>query len=134
LECEELKPNEEKKTFVWLTDLAIETLNAQQIAQTGGRLRWIIENQGFNTQKNGGYRLEHAYSMNLTGMMNFYLLLQIAHSISQLMEKGSLLKKYFAQGLGSIRNIAHLLLENLRTRCFDPSCLSIRIQIRLDSS
>lgn len=134
LECEELKPNGEKKTFVWLTDLVLRDNNHQQIANTGGRLRWKIENQGFNMQKNGGYRLEHAYSMNLTGMMNFYLLLQIAHIISQLMEKGSLLKKQLAQTLGCLRNIAHQLLEDLRTRSFNPSCLSIRIQIRLDSS
>lgn len=134
LECAELKSNGEKKTFIWLTDLALGNNNHQQIANTGGRLRWKIENQGFNMQKNGGYRLEHAYSMNLTGMMNFYLLLQIAHIISQLMEKGSLLKKHFAQGLGSIRNIAHQLLEDLRCRTFDPLCLSVRIQIRFDSS
>ena len=134
LECQEQKPDEEKKRFVWLTNICIRRNNHQQIANTGGRLRWKIENQGFNMQKNGGYRLEHAYSTRELGMMNFYLLLQIAHVISQLMEKGSLIKKRFAQGLGSIRNIAHQLLEDFRCRTFDPTCLSDKIQIRLDSS
>ena len=135
LECQEYGPRKEKtKRFVWLTDIAVLINNHLQIANTGGRLRWKIENQGFNMQKNGGYRLEHAYSMNSLGMMNFYLLLQIAHNISQLMEKGSLIKKIFARGLGSIRNIARQLLEDLRCRIFDPSCLLGRIQIRLDSS
>lgn len=135
LECQESRLRKKKsKRFVWVTNIPISKTNHQQIANTGGRLRWTIENQGFNMQKNGGYRLEHAYSMNKLGMMNFYLLLQIAHNISQLMEKGSLLKKIFARGLGSIRNIAHQLLEDLRCRIFDPSCLLGRIQIRLDST
>lgn len=135
LECQEIRLGKKKtKRFVWLTDIVVTQKNHQIIANTGGRLRWKIENQGFNMQKNGGYRLEHAYSMHPNGLMNFYLLLQIAHIISQLMEKGSLLKKIFARGLGSIRNIARQLLEDLRCRTFDPSCLAGRIQIRLDSS
>jgi len=108
-------------------------------ANEGGRLRWKIENEGFNMQKNGGYNLEHPYSKDEVAMKNFYLLLQIAHIISQLIEKGSLLKKEIKKVLGSIRNVSRMLLESLRTKPPDieelQMELSIPFQIRFyDSS
>jgi hypothetical protein len=90
LECNESKPGK-KTRFVWLTNFEIDKYNFQQIAK-GGRLRWKIENEGFNMQKNGGYNLEHAYSEHELAAKNFYFLLQISHIINQLMEKGNLLK------------------------------------------
>jgi len=36
----------------------------REIAQNAGRDRWKIENQGFNSQKHGGFALEHLYSHN----------------------------------------------------------------------
>jgi len=53
-----------------------------------GRLRWKVENEGFNSQKNGGYELEHKYfRKSYRGLKNCYALLQIAHFINQLVEK-----------------------------------------------
>lgn len=64
-------------------------------------------------QKNGGYSLEHVYSENENAAKCFYLCLQIAHMINQLIEKGSLIddicKKY-----GSIKNLTQRLSEALR--------------------
>ena len=77
----------------------------------GGRLRWKIENEGFNVQKNGGYGLEHAYTRNATASKVFYYLLQVAHIIAQLIEHGSLFRKAFPSGVGSAKNIALRLLE-----------------------
>ena len=89
-------------------------------------------------QKNGGYALEHAYSLDETAMKNFYILLQIAHFIAQLIEKGSLLKPFLKQKFGSIRNIARKLLESLRVHGTDPKelqgLLASHFQIRLDTS
>ena len=90
-------------------------------------------------QKNGGYNLEHAYSKHELAVKNFYVLLQIAHTISQLMEKGNLLKNQIKETFGCIRNIAHKLLEDLRTKFIDPAQLqrelSTPFQIRFfDSS
>ena len=45
--------------FQWLTNLKITEENAYDLACTG-RKRWQIENEGFNTQKNLRYDLEHA--------------------------------------------------------------------------
>lgn len=65
------------------------------------------------------------------------MLLQIAHFISQLIEKGSLLK-VLKKSLGSIRNIARRLLEELRCFIFTPEeatqAITKRFQIRFDTS
>lgn len=138
LECNEFKPGKIQDTrFVWITNLKIRKSNFESIGK-GGRLRWKIENEGFNTQKNGGYNLEHAYSKDEVAMKNFYLLLQIAHTINQLMEKGSLLKDQIKKVFGSIRNVSRRLLEDLRTKFPEPEKLKIELsrpfQIRFDSS
>jgi hypothetical protein len=137
LECNERKPGKDgllKNTrFVWITNLPINECNFKEIAK-GGRLRWKIENEGFNTQKNGGYNLEHSYSQNETAINNYYLLLQIAHIINQLIEKGSLLKKQIQKTFGCLRNIARQLLEDFRTKRFSKydlqRCLTAPFQIR----
>lgn len=51
-----------------------------------GRWRWKIENEGFNIQKNHGYNLGHRYSHDYKGLKNHYLLIQIGHMISQVIE------------------------------------------------
>lgn len=132
-ECKEKQKNKEKK-FVWITNIPVTKDNVDKLANQGGRLRWKIENEGFNSQKKGGYELEHAYSHHPLAMKNFYLLLQIAHIINQLVEKGSLLKNRLKHELGSIRNIAHQLLEDLKYIPVDSVILAEKIQIRLDSS
>ena len=51
-----------------------------------GRMRWKIENEGFNTQKRKGYNLEHQYSKDYQAQKCHYYLIQIGHMISQIME------------------------------------------------
>ena len=82
---------EKTKRFVYLSSEPIDYCNVLE-ATENGRLRWKIENEGFNVQKNGGYNLEHAYSKDPAAMKVFYLILQIAHILSQLIEKSDLLK------------------------------------------
>lgn len=138
IECKESKPRkngtQEHKTFVWLTNFRVGRDNFKSVA-SGGRMRWKIENEGFNMQKTGGYNLEHAYSIHKVGLKNFYLALQIAHIISQLMEKGSLLAATVKKLFGSIRNFTRRLLESLRTSVFDlaeiEAVKQLRFQIRL---
>jgi hypothetical protein len=140
--CQESKPNRLKKrsttTFKWLTNFIPTQNNIDTLANQGGRLRWKIENEGFNVQKNGGFNLEHPYSQDGTARQVFYFLLQIAHLIFQLIEKGSLLHTAFPNGLGSHKNIAFRLLEAWRNLLLSPngfrSLYSGRYQIRFDSS
>jgi len=137
LECVETTPSHTGK-HMWLTNFIITTHNVDTLANNGGRLRWKIENEGFNVQKNGGFNLEHTYSQNENAGKVFYYLLQIAYSIFQLMEKGSLFRNAFPKGLGSLKNIAFRLLEawrNLRLSTAEfCSLYSGRYQIRFDTS
>lgn len=126
LECNETGPGAKGRIkptkHVWLTNLKITHDNFKSIAE-GGRMRWKVENEGFNMQKNGGYNLEHAYSEHTVAAKIFYLLLQIAHILNQLMEKGSLLKEHIARAFGSLRNVARKLLEEFRTKTIDAAKL-----------
>lgn len=76
---------EEQKGFWFATDLPVGRKNVQELAQRG-RMRWKIENEGFNTQKKQGYHLEHQYSRDYQAMKNHYYLIQIGHMIAQVME------------------------------------------------
>jgi len=74
--------------FEYITNIEPKRDNVRAIAY-GGRLRWKIENEGFNTQKCGDYESEHKYCRkSYNGLRNYYTLLQIAHAINQLTEKG----------------------------------------------
>lgn len=133
------KKNEKKRSkFMWLTNFEITQSNYDVFANQGGRLRWKEENEGFNIQKNWGYNMAHPYSYNLDTLMNYYLLMQIAHTINQLVEKGSLLSKQDWQEIESIETIAFLLLEDLRNNLFEPDVVTAAFtkcfQIRFDSS
>lgn len=133
LECNESKPGEggvmTNTRFVWVTNLKVDEYNYREVANKGGRLRWKIENEGFNMQKTGGYNLEHPYSHDEIVSKNLYLILQIAHIISQLIEKGSLLKDQVNRVFGGIRNVSRRLLEELRTVFPDPERLQMELEV-----
>lgn len=92
VECNETNVNTESKTtsnqrFVYITNIPQNQQNVIETADSG-RLRWKIENEGFNSQKNLGYGLEHKFSRkSYIAMQNYYQLLQIAHMINQLVER-----------------------------------------------
>jgi hypothetical protein len=46
--------------FSWITDLTLTADNVYAVLR-GGRARWKIDNETFNTLKNQGYHLEHNY-------------------------------------------------------------------------
>jgi hypothetical protein len=60
----------------------------------------------------------------------FYLLLQIAHLIAQLIEKGSLFRKAFPAGVGSAKNIAFRLLEAWRNLRLSTNQIEKRLDAR----
>jgi len=142
IECLETQPaaDGQLKTtrFKWVTNFNVTKNKVIELSNEGGRLRWKIENEGFNVQKNGGYALEHAYTENPTSAQVFYLLLQIAHLLFQLVQYGSLFRTAFPAGVGSAKNLALRLLEawrNLRLNLAEiQAWLSARRQIRLDTS
>jgi hypothetical protein len=80
-------PDKTQEYFSHITDVKMDEKTCWQTSQQA-RLRWCIENEGFNTQKNGGYNLQHKFSRKQLGAKkNYYQLLQIAHLINQLVEK-----------------------------------------------
>lgn len=74
-----------KKEFLFLTDLPVCQKNVEALV-CQGRMRWKIENEGFNTQKRHGYCLEHQYSKDYQAQKCHYYLIQIGHMISQVLE------------------------------------------------
>ena len=126
-------------TFVWMTNLPVSRDTVVQIAMKGGRRRWTIE-AGFNVQKNSELNLEHAYSTDPELIKAYYYLLQIAHMMLQLLERGSLLRRLAQRHgktplalFGSLKNIARRLLEDLRHHVL-PEEPRPAIQIRFDTS
>lgn len=147
LECVETSKEGTVTHYAWVTHLPVSLKTVEEIAQKGGRYRWKIENEGFNRQKNSGLNLEHAYSTDPEKMQAYYYLLQIAFILTQLLERGSLLRQLTAslgkrldQVFGSLANIAQRLLEGLRHCVWPQECFSaetaerLRIHLGEDSS
>ena len=94
----------EKNTFVHITDFPITYQEAHQVSFMG-RLRWKIENEGFNTQKNHGYELQHKFSrVSYLATKNYYQCLQLAHMINQLI----ILSQRFQAELTGKMTLCHL--------------------------
>jgi hypothetical protein len=127
--CREKVPKKEATHFVWLTNFHLCPNNVENTANKGGRLRWKIENEGFNVQKNDGYEMEHPYSEHKNGFRVFYILLLIAHYITQLILHGSLIKS-LAKTFVSAKNFARRLAESIRNHPV-PQILPMPGQIRL---
>jgi len=145
LECTESAADGSRQYFAWLTALPVGHKTVEAIAQKGGRERWKMENEGFNRQKNSGLNLEHVYSIDPEKWRAYYLLLQIAFILVQLLERGSLLRRLAAEAgrpvwklFGSLKNVARRLLESLRFVPWDEAWFDPReagkLRIQLDSS
>lgn len=82
LEYWEIKDGETKH-FSWVTDFTIHKNNAFTLMR-GGRARWKIENETFNTLKNQGYHFEHNFGHGENHLsVIFPLLMMLAFAIDQ---------------------------------------------------
>ena len=75
--------DEKVQHFSWVTDLRVSTRNVYALMR-GGRARWKIENETFNTLKNQGYHFEHNYGhgeQNLSGV--FATIMMLAFLVDQ---------------------------------------------------
>jgi hypothetical protein len=74
-------------TWAWVTDLTLTAENVKQVAR-GGRTRWRIENETFNTLKNQGYHFEHNYGHGYEHLGEvFAWLMMLAFLIDQVQQK-----------------------------------------------
>lgn len=77
---------EELKKFAYITNIE-PTPTSVRILVKGGRARWKIENETFNTLKNQGYNLEHNYGHgNINLSMNFIQTMFLAFLIDQIQQ------------------------------------------------
>lgn len=95
----------------WVTDIPISKENITELVR-GGRCRWKIENEKFNTLKNQGYHIEHNFGHGKKNLsMNFFLLNMLAFFVHQILELTDNLYQECRKAFGSKRN----LWDHLRT-------------------
>ena len=77
IDYQETHPNGTIRHFSWITDLPVDSETVPTIAR-GGRARWHIENETFNTLKNQGYQFDHNFGhgyKNLSVVFAFLMML-----------------------------------------------------------
>lgn len=89
--------------FSWVTDFPITQDNAY-ILMRGGRCRWKIENETFNTLKNQGYHFEHNFGLGKEHLSEvFVMLMMLAFLVDQTQQLCSPLFQAALQKAGSKR-------------------------------
>ena len=74
---------EKTQHFSWVTDFTITKSNAYKLMQ-GGRARWKVENETFNTLKNQGYHFGHNYGLGKKNLsVVFVMLMMLAFLVDQ---------------------------------------------------
>lgn len=73
--------------FSWITDILVTEENVHQLSR-GGRARWKIENETFNTLKNQGYNFEHNYGHGYQHLSHvFGILMFLAFFLDQVQQR-----------------------------------------------
>lgn len=102
----------------WVTDLPINEDNVKELVM-GGRCRWKIENETFNTLKNQGYHIEHNFGHGKKNLsVNFFLLNLLAFFTHQILELTDLLYQECRRAFGSKRNLWDHLRVSIRMLLF----------------
>ncbi|CCB85457.1 transposase [Parachlamydia acanthamoebae UV-7] len=105
LEYRQTDPKGRELNFSWITNLLISTINAQKIAE-GGRARWKIENETFNTLKNLGYNFGHNYGHGKKYLSTVLcLLMMLAFLVDQVQEICCSLFQRCKKFAGTYRNL-----------------------------
>lgn len=91
--------------FSWVTDLTITKDNVYDIMR-GGRTRWKVENETFNTLKNQGYHLEHNFGLGEKYLsLTFFSLMMLAFLVDQLQERCCALYREIRKKRGSKKEL-----------------------------
>jgi hypothetical protein len=130
----EIHPDQKAKVkvqhFSWITDLALNADTVWDIMR-GGRARWKIENETFNTLKNQGYHLEHNYGhgeQNLSVVLA--LMMMLAFLVDQVQQ---LCCPLFQAAWSKMKTKCHLWEEirhHFRTLLFDSMAELLTALIR----
>jgi len=108
--------------FSWVTDLRVNKRTVFHLMR-GGRARWKIENETFNTLKNQGYHFEHNYGHGTQNLsVVFAMVMMLAFLVDQTQQLCCALFQAVWSKLGSKR----LLWERLRALFYDYALASMR--------
>jgi hypothetical protein len=108
--------------FSWVTDLRVSKRNVYHLMR-GGRARWKIENETFNTLKNQGYNFEHNYGHGEQHLsVVFAMLMMLAFLVDQAQQLCCALFQAVWAKLGSKR----LLWERMRALFYAYALASMR--------
>jgi len=121
LECWEWD-QDQVQHFSWVTDLRVNKGTVYQLMR-GGRARWRIENETFNTLKNQGYHFEHNFGHGYHHLsVIFAVLLMLAFLVDQVQQLGCPLFQAVWAKLGSKRR----LWERMRALFYAYALASMR--------
>lgn len=123
LECWEWdKVKDQVQHFSWVTDLRVNKGTVYQLMR-GGRARWRIENETFNTLKNQGYHFEHNFGHGYQHLsVVFAVLMMLAFLVDQVQQMCCPLFQGVWGKLGSKRR----LWEKMRALFYDYALESMR--------
>jgi len=122
LEYWEIHPDGRTQHFSWVTDLSLDRERAPQVVR-GGRARWKIENETFNTLKNQGYQFEHNFGHGKQNLsVVFAMLMMLAFLVDQTQQLCCPLFRAVWEKLGSKK----MLWERMRSLFRDFTVSSMR--------
>jgi len=108
--------------FSWVTDLRVSPRNVYHLMR-GGRARWKIENETFNTLKNQGYNFEHNYGHGTHNLsVVFAVVMMLAFLVDQTQQLCCTLFRAVWTKMGSKR----LLWERMRALFYAYALASMR--------
>jgi len=105
--------------FSWITDFVLTPDNVDTLMR-GGRARWKIENETFNTLKNQGYNLEHNYGhgeQNLSVVL--MLIMMLAFLVDQTQQLCCPVFQAAWKKLGSKRHLWEMMRSRFEEFVFD---------------
>jgi len=101
--------------FTWITDFTISRYNAFDLMR-GGRARWKIENETFNTLKNQGYHFEHNFGHGHNHLSDVFAhLMMLAFAVDQAQQ----LACQFFQAAWAKVGSKRMLWERLRSLFYE---------------
>lgn len=103
----------------WVTNIHIDRSNIKELVK-GGRARWKIENETFNTLKNQGYHIEHNYGHGKQNLsLIFFTLNLLAFYTHQILELTDLLYQQCRQEFSSRKEFWNQIRCTFRFMVFD---------------
>jgi hypothetical protein len=134
---EERKANGEEKRWTWITNLKLSQKSVKKVMR-GGRARWKIENETFNTLKNQGYNFERNYGHGEKNLATILaLLMMVAFLIDQIQQSANKLFQTVWKGLGSKSRLWELVRSLFQVLEFKTMAdiyykIAVLYQIRLE--